>query len=179
MQDSQTKTRRDGRFFRRRVNCEQVPLLPAWAVGWMLDDPRKIPYLLVWRSDRDGQVKEALRVARYCNARTPSGDNREMFCVHREALPCDWVTVKRTDGSYENICAVLRPLPRNGGTARLLICPYCQLRVRGSMDGRWMDGVATQAAHEFVPGNAALAPRSATLLKVVRSCFEVAGRSFV
>ena len=44
--------RRDGRFFGRRVNCEYVPLLPAWAVGLFMDDPRKTPYLLVWRDDK-------------------------------------------------------------------------------------------------------------------------------
>jgi hypothetical protein len=55
------RKRRGGRFFGRRVNCEQVPLLPAWAVGWMLDDPRKIPYLLIWKSEYDGKIKEAVR----------------------------------------------------------------------------------------------------------------------
>jgi hypothetical protein len=33
-----------------RVNCEHVPLLPARVVAWMLDDTRKIPYLLIWKS---------------------------------------------------------------------------------------------------------------------------------
>jgi hypothetical protein len=129
MSDTHKKQRRSGRFFGRRVNCELVPLLPAWAIGQILDDPRKIPYLLVWRSDRDGQVKEAVRVAPYSDTHTSSGDNREVFCAaNRESsLRCDWVTVKRTDGSYQNICAVVRPLSRNGGTARLLLCLCCQI----------------------------------------------------
>ena len=60
--------RSEGRFLGRRVNCEQVPLLPARVVAWMLDDPRKIPYLLIWKSRSDGTVKEAARIAPYCEA---------------------------------------------------------------------------------------------------------------
>jgi hypothetical protein len=41
------------------VNCELVPFLPAGAVAWVLDDPRKIPYLLIWKSSSDDSVKEA------------------------------------------------------------------------------------------------------------------------
>ena len=52
-----SQRRLGGRFFGRRVNCEQVPLLPAWAVALVLDDPRKIAYLLVWKSHHDGTVK--------------------------------------------------------------------------------------------------------------------------
>src|SRR5215470_13703362 len=44
--------------------CEQVPMLPAWAVRMVWDDPRRIPYLLVWKSRHDGSVKDAVRVAR-------------------------------------------------------------------------------------------------------------------
>ena len=39
-----------GRVFGRSVNCEQVPLLPAGAVALVLDDSRRIPYLLVRES---------------------------------------------------------------------------------------------------------------------------------
>jgi hypothetical protein len=123
--------RRGGRFFGRRVNCEQVPLLPAQAVGRVLDDPRRISYLFVWSGKRDGQPKEAVRVARYGDPGAPISDSQETFCVRRETRPetlaCDWVAVKRTDGTCDNLCAVLRPLPRNGGKVRLLICPYCQI----------------------------------------------------
>ena len=48
--------RYEGRFFGRRVNCEQVPILPAWAVAQVFDDPRETPYLLVWKSPYDGTV---------------------------------------------------------------------------------------------------------------------------
>jgi hypothetical protein len=100
-----------GRFFGRRVNCEGVPLLPAWAVRLVLDDPRKIPYLLVWKSRRDGEIKEAVRVIRL--APPPY-------------LPeADSVEVKRTDGSVTHLCVLKRPLPRNGGHDVLLACPRC------------------------------------------------------
>lgn len=45
------------------MNCEQIPLLPASIVARMLADPRKIPYLLVWKREQDGAVKEAVRIA--------------------------------------------------------------------------------------------------------------------
>jgi hypothetical protein len=40
-------------------------MLPAWIVRRVWDDPRRIPYLLVWKGRRDGEVKEAVRVARF------------------------------------------------------------------------------------------------------------------
>jgi hypothetical protein len=98
--------RHEGRFFGRRVNCEQVPLLPAWAVADVLNDPREIRYLLVWKSS-DGTVWEAVYV-------TP----------HREA---EAVEVKRRVGPSDFIATLSRPLPRNGGSCLFLICPYCQI----------------------------------------------------
>lgn len=101
----------EGRFYGRRVNCERVPLLPAWALREVLDDPRKIPYLLVWKSSWDGEVKEAVRVAYL--GRTPY-------------LPeADSIEVKRTDGSVLHLRAFKRSLPRNGGRVLLLACPWC------------------------------------------------------
>jgi hypothetical protein len=98
------------------VNCEQVPLLPAEAVARMLDDPRKIPYLLVWKSASDGTVQEAARVAPYNESEGLGG--------------LDWtgaVEIKRHDGTRNFIRTVLRPQPRNGRRVRLLICPYCKV----------------------------------------------------
>ena len=81
----------DGCFYGRRVNCERVPMLPALAVREVLDDPRKIPYLLVWKND-DGEIKEAARV------------------ISLGPIPylptADSVEIKRTDGS-------VRPYSRN------------------------------------------------------------------
>ena len=37
-----------------------------------------------------------------------------------------WVEVKRADGSRSLIRTVQSPMPRNGGRARLIICPLCQ-----------------------------------------------------
>jgi hypothetical protein len=114
------KYRCGGRFYGRRVNCEQVPLLPAEAVAWMLNDPRKIPYLLVWKSRSDGTVQEAVRIAPHKEIEGLGG--------------LDWmgaVEIKRHDGTRNFIRTALRPLPRNGGRVRLLICPYCQIPRRG------------------------------------------------
>jgi hypothetical protein len=102
--------RSGGRFYGRRVNCERVPMLPGLAVREVLDDPRKIPYLLVWKND-GGQIKEAARVIGL--GPTPY-------------LPtADSVELKRTDGSVVHIRAIKWSLPRNGGYSILLACPYC------------------------------------------------------
>lgn len=107
--------RRAGRFFGRRVNCEYVPALPAWIVSRMLDDPRKIPYLLIWRNRRDDTVQEAVRIS---------------VDIEPPALfPPDWaemIEIKRHDGTRNFIRTKLRPLPRHGGKSRYLFCPYCQ-----------------------------------------------------
>src|SRR6516165_803582 len=107
--------RDEGRFDGPRVDCEQVPLLPAWAVTWVLDDPRKIPYLFVWKRPEDSSVREAVRVSAYSGPPSQFG----------------WAEVKRSDGTRDRIRTLLRPLPRNGGKARLLICPFCKTPCRG------------------------------------------------
>jgi hypothetical protein len=113
---SYPESRCEGRFFERRVNCEQVPFLPAWTVAWVLDDPRKIPYLLVWKRPEDSSVREVVRVSTY-------GQFPPDWA--------DWAEIKCPDGTRDLIRTLLRPLPRNGGNARLLICPYCKIPSRG------------------------------------------------
>jgi hypothetical protein len=106
--------RYDGKFFGRRVNCEGVPILAAWVISRVLDDPRRIPYLLLWRNEHDGEVKEAVRVSAKIDPPVP--------------FPLDWTEVfeiKRTDGTRNFLRTMRRPLPRNGGSVRLLVCPYC------------------------------------------------------
>ena len=106
-----------GRSFGRRVNCEQVPLLPASVVAWILDDPEEVPYVLVWK-DSSGTVQESVHVAPHAETGV--------------------VEIKRGDGTPEIIDTLLRPLPRNGGSVRLLICPYCQIpRRRVVWMGAW------------------------------------------
>jgi hypothetical protein len=115
-----TPQRYEGRFFGRRVNCEQVPLLPAWIVARMLCDPRKIPYLLVWRSRSDGMAREVARIAPHCESEGLGG--------------LDWtfaVEVKRPDGTRNFLRTVLRVTPRNGGRTLFLRCPYCDVPRRG------------------------------------------------
>jgi len=90
--------RRAGRFFGRRVNCEYVPTLPAGAVRWVLDDPRKIPYLFAWKSKLYDEINEAVRVAQCGDPGPFYGTNREVFCFRGRYLSCSWLTVKRTTG---------------------------------------------------------------------------------
>ncbi len=127
-----------GRFYGRRVNCEHVPLLPAKIVGQMLDDPRQIPYLLIWRSRSDGTVQEAVRISAHIEPPVP--------------FPPDWtgvVEVKRHDGTRYFIRTALRSLPRNGGRVRLWLCPYCQ-KPRRALYGWEPGGDYTSSARRCI-----------------------------
>jgi len=76
-----------------------------------LDDPRRIPYLLVWKDERHGgEVKEAVRLLHY-------------VACGKEASDC--VELKRTDESTTVLRIVWRALPSNRGRALFLLCPYC------------------------------------------------------
>ena len=86
----------------------------------ILDDTRKIPYLLIWKSRSDGTVKEVARIALYYEAAGRGGP--------------DWTgafEIKRHDGTRDFIRTLLRTLPRNRGRVRLLICPHCSIPRRG------------------------------------------------
>jgi hypothetical protein len=48
-----------------RLNCENMAVIPAWLVRSNLNDPRKIPYLLVWKDAREGEIKESVRLAHF------------------------------------------------------------------------------------------------------------------
>jgi hypothetical protein len=121
----QQNRRRRGRFFGRRINLEYVPLFPAGAVRWVLDDPRKIPYLFAWRSEWDGELKDAIRVAQ-CGDPSPFfGNNREFFRIRGTFFRCSWITAKRPDGRGDFLRAIWRPLPRNGAQDLFLVCPGC------------------------------------------------------
>src|SRR5258707_14006219 len=56
--------RKGGRFYGYRINCEQVPMLGACTVRAILDEPRMIPYLVIWKSRKGNEVKQAVRLAR-------------------------------------------------------------------------------------------------------------------
>jgi hypothetical protein len=84
--------------------CESVPRLPAWAVRAVLDDPRDVPYLLLWMNQ--ATIKEAVRLW--------------------PQLPApNWVHLKRANGTCQVIPTIRACLPRNGGTALLLSCTSC------------------------------------------------------
>lgn len=105
--------------FWSRLNCENMPVIPAWLVRRCLDDPRKIPYLLIWKEEiHDGRIMEAVRLSRYV------GDD-------------NYVEIKRTDGDYTLLRTVWRMLPRNGGQALLLHCFYCNTPRRHVYGWEW------------------------------------------
>ena len=96
-----------------------MPVIPAWLVRRCLDDPRRIPYLLVWKDERhDGRIMEAVRLARYV------GDDH-------------YVEIERTDGDYTVLRIVWRRLPRNGGRALLLHCFLCNTARRHVYGWEW------------------------------------------
>ncbi len=107
-----------------RLNCENMPVVPAWLVRRCLDDPRKTPYLLVWKDKRDGEIMEAVRLARYVDPHDASAAQGD-------------VELKRTDGSATVLRFVWRMLPRNGGRALLLVCSYCNTPRRQVYGWEW------------------------------------------
>jgi hypothetical protein len=114
--------RSDGRFlgFWARLNCENMPVIPAWLVRRNFNDSRRSPYLLVWKDEsHDGRIMEAVRLT--CHADGYSG----------------YAQLKRTDGSTTVLGLVWRQLPRNDGRALLLFCPYCQTPRRFVYGWEW------------------------------------------
>jgi hypothetical protein len=103
--------RSGGRFCGFRVNCEQVPVLPALAVRAVLDDPRRVPYLFLWQGRGDGEIKEAVRVAR--------------SILWTQLPEAEAVEIKRTDGSIVPTYLQWRWQP-HGGRSLLLRCWRCQ-----------------------------------------------------
>jgi|SRR6267143_1270509 len=126
------RQRREGRFFGLRVNCEQVPSLPAWAVRRILDDPRKIPYLLVWRRPWDGAIKEVVRVMRVA----PPACFPEVEAIE----------VKRSGRSVTDLHVFRRLLPRHGGHDIFLECPGCR-ELRRALYGWEAGGATTRSAY--------------------------------
>ena len=106
----QTKVRRP--FLLAQSDCEYVPALPARVVRQVLNDPRKIPYLLIWQDASDGDIKEAVRVRRYIPPSQHPPDS-------------EMVDVKRTDGSLLLLRYVCRRLPRGNGRDLFLMCWRC------------------------------------------------------
>ena len=102
-----------------------MPVIPAWLVRSNLNDPRKIPYLLVWKDERHGsEIKEAVRLARYVDPHDSRATN-------------NYVELKRTDGSLTVLRIVWRMLPRNGGRSLFLLCPYCNTPRRHVYGWEW------------------------------------------
>jgi excisionase family DNA binding protein len=43
--------------FWARLNCEEMAVIPAWLVRRCVEDPRRIPYLLVWKDSGTAELK--------------------------------------------------------------------------------------------------------------------------
>jgi hypothetical protein len=79
----------------------------------MLDDPRNVPYLMIWLDEDSGKIIEPVRIA--------------PFTAMQDEIPwAKCVEIKRADGRTNRVLTIERLLPRNGGKARLVICPQCQ-----------------------------------------------------
>ena len=108
-----------------RLNCENMPVIPAWLVRSNLNDPRRIPYLLIWKDERHGgEIKESVRLARYVDP-------------HDSRATDNYVELKRTDGSLTILRIVWRILPGNGGRALLFVCSYCNTPRRHVYGWEW------------------------------------------
>jgi hypothetical protein len=60
-----------------------MPVIPAWLVRSNLNDPRKIPYLLVWKDERDGEIKHSVRLAHF----TACGRERNDYAELKRTFP--------------------------------------------------------------------------------------------
>lgn len=86
------------------------------------------PYLLIWKRESDGEVMEAVRLAR----------QKPFECEElNRADPHEYVELKRTNGSTTILQIVWRTLPRNGGRVLLLRCPYCETPRRHVYGWEW------------------------------------------
>lgn len=100
--------RSDGQFVGAcRVNVESVPRLPATSVRVVADDPRRVPYLFLWRRESSGEIEVAVRI--FC--RLGLG-NREL------------IEVTRPEGTSDVLYGSRRII-HNGGTDLFLNCPRC------------------------------------------------------
>ncbi len=78
----------------------------------------------MWKDERDRQIKEAVRLARYVDP-------------HDSSAAQNYVELKRTDGSATLLRIVWRTLPRNGGRALFLLCPHCDTPRRHVYGWEW------------------------------------------
>jgi hypothetical protein len=89
----------------RRINVESVPRLPIFPVRWMLDDRRRLPYLVLWTSPIDDSFVLALRLETLEDGKA--------------------VRVSPPAGGFFVVRLVNRSMPRQRGTALLFKCPWC------------------------------------------------------
>ena len=100
-----------------RLKCENMPVIPAWVVRSNLNDPRRIPYLLVCKDDRhDGKIMEAVRLG------------HGGFSGLAE--------LKRADESTTVLRTVWRMLPATEGERSSCIARTVTRRAVTSTDGR-------------------------------------------
>jgi hypothetical protein len=155
-----------GRFFGPWVNCEQVPPLAAWAVAKIFDDPQETPRLFVWK-DSGGTVQESVHITPH-NSDVQIATNGLRICGERDVETGE-AEIQRYDGTTDIIRTLLRPLPRNGESVQLLICPDCLTPRRGLYG--WEpneDGGSPPASRGQIGGvepatNCATHPRAARL----------------
>ena len=90
---------------RLRANVDDVPRLPSFPATWVLEDPRRRPYLVFWTA-ADGDIPWALKMA-------PTEDP-------------DAVLVTLEGGQTQRLTIVRRPMPQGPGTAFFYHCPTCR-----------------------------------------------------
>src|SRR5712691_6932171 len=102
--ETQRRRGRDGRFAGPRWNVEGIPRLPTFPARWVLEDPRRRPYVVFWAPENGPAF--ALKMM-------PSEDG-------------DAVLITFMNGETQRISILRRPLPRRTGTAIFYVCPWCQ-----------------------------------------------------
>src|ERR1700730_8114922 len=98
-----------------RLNCENTPVIPLWPVRSNLNDPRRIPYLLVWKDERHGGEITA-RLSRYTKQ------------------PCG---AEANGREFHSFAAGLADASAERWAALLLVCSYCNTPRRHVYGWEW------------------------------------------
>jgi hypothetical protein len=116
----------EGLFYgERRINCESIPRLRAASVRFAVEDPRRIPFVFLWRD----RWERPLEMAVVCRDRRAEGTVE---------------VIRQHDGGTWRL-RVVRPAMPGGGTDFLLACPSCDRSRRYLYAWVWRGNGAVRA----------------------------------
>lgn len=91
--------------FRRRINCESVPRLPAIIIRYFFESEEMESCSLVWRWMHEHEIQEGVTL--------------------RRMTGLSQVELRRANGKSQVLALSWHSLPRNGGMGIMVVCPRC------------------------------------------------------